>query len=33
MMAHVYRNILEKGISHIQAPTGIGKTSATLFAP
>ncbi|MFA5467177.1 MAG: helicase C-terminal domain-containing protein [Candidatus Izemoplasmatales bacterium] len=32
MMAHVYRNILDKGILYIQAPTGIGKTSATLFA-
>lgn len=32
MMAHVYRNILEKGILYVTAPTGIGKTVATLFS-
>ncbi len=32
MMAHVYRTILDRGIIYIAAPTGIGKTSATLFA-
>ncbi|MBN2503991.1 MAG: ATP-dependent DNA helicase [Bacilli bacterium] len=32
MMAYVYRNILEKGILYVTAPTGIGKTIATLFS-
>jgi DNA excision repair protein ERCC-2 len=31
LMAHVYRNILDKGILYATAPTGIGKTIATLF--
>jgi len=31
MMAFVYRNILEKGILYVTAPTGIGKTIATIF--
>ncbi|MDD4989595.1 MAG: hypothetical protein PHV42_04195 [Candidatus Pacebacteria bacterium] len=32
MMAYVYRNILEKGILYVTAPTGIGKTIATIFS-
>ncbi len=32
MMAHVYRNILAKDIIYLEAPTGIGKTIASLFA-
>lgn len=32
LMAYVYRNILDKGILYATAPTGIGKTMATLFA-
>lgn len=31
LMANVYRNILEKGILYLTAPTGIGKTIATIF--
>ncbi|MFA6792174.1 MAG: DEAD/DEAH box helicase, partial [Candidatus Izemoplasmatales bacterium] len=31
LMAHIYRNILEKGIIYVTAPTGIGKTIATIF--
>ncbi len=32
MMAYVYRNILENGILYVIAPTGIGKTIATIFS-
>lgn len=32
LMAMVYRNILDKGILYAIAPTGIGKTIATLFS-
>lgn len=32
LMAHVYRNILGNGILYATAPTGIGKTIATLFS-
>lgn len=31
-MAHVYRNILDRSILYAIAPTGIGKTIATLFS-
>lgn len=32
MMAYIYRNILNKGKLFLEAPTGIGKTIAALFA-
>ncbi len=32
LMAHIYRNILDKSILYAIAPTGIGKTIATLFS-
>ncbi|MDD3477733.1 MAG: ATP-dependent DNA helicase [Candidatus Izemoplasmatales bacterium] len=32
LMAHVYRNTLDEGILYATAPTGIGKTIATMFA-
>ncbi len=32
MMAYVYRNILNKSLIYLEAPTGIGKTIASLFA-
>ena len=32
MMAYIYRNILNKGKLYLEAPTGIGKTIASLFA-
>jgi DNA excision repair protein ERCC-2 len=32
LMAHVYRSILDKDILYAIAPTGIGKTIATLFS-
>jgi DNA excision repair protein ERCC-2 len=32
MMAYIYRNILNKGRLYLEAPTGIGKTIAALFA-
>jgi len=32
MMAYIYRNILNKGKLYLEAPTGIGKTIAALFA-
>jgi len=32
LMGHVYRNIVERGILYATAPTGIGKTVATMFA-
>lgn len=32
LMAHIYRNIIDKGILYAIAPTGIGKTVATLFS-
>lgn len=32
MMAYIYRNILNHGKLYIEAPTGIGKTIAALFA-
>jgi DNA excision repair protein ERCC-2 len=32
MMAYIYRNILNQGKLYLEAPTGIGKTIASLFA-
>ncbi|MBN2881757.1 PD-(D/E)XK nuclease family protein, partial [Candidatus Woesearchaeota archaeon] len=32
MMAYIYRNILNQGKLYLEAPTGIGKTIAALFA-
>lgn len=32
MMAYIYKNILRKGKLYVEAPTGIGKTVAALFA-
>ncbi len=32
MMAYIYKNVLRKGILYAEAPTGIGKTVAALFA-
>ncbi|MBN2540567.1 MAG: PD-(D/E)XK nuclease family protein [Bacilli bacterium] len=32
MMAYIYKNILRKGILYLEAPTGIGKTIASLFS-
>lgn len=32
MMAYIYRNILNHGKLYLEAPTGIGKTIASLFA-
>lgn len=32
MMAYIYRNILNQGKIYLEAPTGIGKTIASLFA-
>lgn len=32
MMAYIYRNILNNGKLYLEAPTGIGKTIASLFA-
>jgi len=32
LMGHVYRTIVDKGILYATAPTGIGKTIATMFA-
>lgn len=32
MMAYIYKNVLRKGKLYVEAPTGIGKTVAALFA-
>ncbi|XFA98290.1 helicase C-terminal domain-containing protein [Candidatus Izemoplasma sp. B36] len=32
MMAYIYKNILRKGKLYVEAPTGIGKTIASIFA-
>lgn len=32
MMAYIYKNILKKGVLYLEAPTGIGKTIAAVFA-
>ncbi len=32
MMAYIYKNTLKNGILYLEAPTGIGKTIAALFA-
>ncbi|MFA5007354.1 MAG: helicase C-terminal domain-containing protein [Candidatus Izemoplasmatales bacterium] len=32
LMGHVYRTIVDKGVLYATAPTGIGKTVATMFA-
>jgi DNA excision repair protein ERCC-2 len=32
MMAYIYRNILNRGKLYLEAPTGIGKTIASIFA-
>lgn len=32
MMAYIYKNVLRKGKLYLEAPTGIGKTIASLFA-
>ncbi len=32
MMAYIYKNVLRKGKLYVEAPTGIGKTVASLFA-
>lgn len=32
LMGHVYRTIIDRGILYATAPTGIGKTVATMFA-
>lgn len=32
MMAYIYKNVLRKGILYAEAPTGIGKTVASLFS-
>ncbi|XMB71730.1 helicase C-terminal domain-containing protein [Mycoplasmatota bacterium WC30] len=32
MMAYIYKNVLRKGKLFVEAPTGIGKTVASLFA-
>lgn len=32
LMAHIYRNVLDKGILYATAPTGIGKTIASIFS-
>ncbi len=32
MMAYIYRNIINRGKLYLEAPTGIGKTIAALFA-
>ena len=32
MMAYIYKNVLRKGKLYVEAPTGIGKTIAALFA-
>ena len=32
MMAYIYKNVLRKGKLYVEAPTGIGKTIASLFS-
>jgi len=32
LMAHIYRNVIDKGILYATAPTGIGKTIASIFS-